>query len=163
MSLAPLLRITVPKTNPCRIAIGLALWPNVAQGGGLSRAVAQAPGRGGGQLSPGAGLDPPTPRSPRGGVSPGVDVRLMLWWVRWMQTKGEEGYMLRSFIRGYMECREDDPCKDPAVTNHAITKDYTPWKSVTTREVNENELEWLRPYGEMWIPVPLPGMTRIPR
>lgn len=122
-----------------------------------------APGPGGGQLSPGADLDPPTPRSPRGGVSPGVDVRLMLWWVRWMQTKGEEGYMLRSFIRGYMECREDDPCKDPAVTNHAITRDYTPWKSVATREVNENELQWLRPYGETWLPVPLPGMPRFPR
>jgi RHS repeat-associated protein len=119
-----------------------------------------APGRGGGQLSPGAGLNPPTSRSPGGGISPSVDVRLMLWWVRWMQTKGEEGYMLRSFIRGYMECREDDLCKDPAITHHTITRDYTPWKSVATREVNENELEWLRPYGEVSIPVPLPGMPR---
>ena len=77
----------------------------------------------------------------------------MLWWVRIRQTKGSEGYMVRSFLRGLMECSDDDKCKDPHPTYQEFTRDYTPWRSNTTREVNELETDWLRPYGEVNVPI----------
>ncbi|MFL6606406.1 MAG: RHS repeat-associated core domain-containing protein, partial [Steroidobacteraceae bacterium] len=86
-------------------------------------------GPGGGQLGIGADLELPTPHAPGGGVSPSVDMKVMLWWVRLRQTKGSEGYMVRSFLRGLMECSDDDKCKDPHPTYQEFTRDYTPWRS----------------------------------
>jgi hypothetical protein len=83
---------------------------------------------------------------------------VVLWWVRTVFTQGQEGYELSSFIRGLMECREDDPCKDPRVTTHEFMRDFIPWKRVVTRDVNEKRVEYMRCYGETKLPIPLPGM-----
>ncbi len=64
------------------------------------------PGPGGGQLGLSVPiLQFPSPGSPLGGVVPSVDMTVVLWWVRMVFTQGQEGYDLRSFIRGLMECR----------------------------------------------------------